>query len=67
MNYVSATRQRLEIRAVVVTRLVEEYLQVAEIIRARGIDCYPVYSPSLPLLTLEYKTCVIDQHTLSKM
>ena len=30
-----------------------------------GVDCYPEYTPSSTLMTLEYKTSNVDQRTLS--
>jgi len=64
MNYASAAGHSLGIRAAVVTRLAKEDQQMVEIIRARGIDCYPDYSPSSTLMTLEYKTYDVDQRNL---
>jgi len=64
MNYAAAAGHQLGIRAAVVTRLAKEDQHVVEDIRNRGIDCYPVFSPSSTLMTLEYKTYNVDQRSL---
>ena len=64
MNYAANAGYRLGIRAAVVTRLAAEDQHVVENIRAAGIDCYPVYSPTSTLMTLEYKTHNVDQRSL---
>ena len=64
MNYAASVAHRLGILAAVVTRLAEEDQHVVEDIRSRGIDCYPVFSPSSTLMTLEYKTHEVDQRNL---
>ena len=37
---------------------------VVQMLRADGIDCYPVYSPYSTLMTLEYKTLDVDKRNL---
>ncbi len=64
MNYASHVAKRLGISAAVVTRLAREDERVVEVIRSAGIDCYPVYSPSSTLMTLEYKTQDVDKRNL---
>jgi sugar/nucleoside kinase (ribokinase family) len=64
MNYAASVAHRLGIHAAVVTRLAKEDKHVVEDIRSRGIDCYPVFSPSSTLMTLEYKTHEVDKRSL---
>ena len=64
MNYGAHAGHRLGIKAAVVTRLAKEDEYVAEAIQADGIDCYPAFSPSSTLMTLEYKTKDIDKRNL---
>ncbi len=64
MNYAAAVANRLGMKCAVVTRLAEEDNHIVDIIRNRGIDCYPFYSPSSTLMTLEYKTHNVDQRNL---
>lgn len=64
MNYAAHAAMRLGIKVAVATRLSHEDEHVVEGIRADGIDCYPVYSPSSTLLTLEYKTHNVDARSL---
>ena len=64
MNYSASVANQLGMRAAVVTRLAKEDHHVVEIIRNRGIDCFPVYSPYSTLMTLEYKTSNVDQRNL---
>ena len=64
MNYAASVAHRLGIHAAVVTRLAEEDQHVVEDIRSRGIDCFPVFSPSSTLMTLEYKTYEVDKRDL---
>jgi sugar/nucleoside kinase (ribokinase family) len=47
-----------------VTRLAKEDERVVNSIRADGIDCYPEFSPSSTLMTLEYKTRDVDKRNL---
>ncbi len=65
MNYAAHAGFRLGIKAAVVTRLSREDERVVVNIQADGIDCYPFYSPSSTLMTLEYKTHDVDKRTLS--
>jgi sugar/nucleoside kinase (ribokinase family) len=64
MNYAAHAGMRLGIKAAVVTRLSQEDKHVVANIQADGIDCYPFYSPSSTLMTLEYKTHDVDQRSL---
>jgi len=64
MNYAASVAHRLGIQTAVVTRLAEEDQHVVEDIRSRGIACYPVFSPSSTLMTLEYKTHEVDKRNL---
>lgn len=64
MNYAAYAGKRLGIKAAVVTRLAKEDERVVNTIQADGIDCYPVFSPSSTLMTLEYKTADVDKRNL---
>lgn len=64
MNYAAHAGLRLGIKAAVVTRLAREDERVVKNIQADGIDCYPFYSPSSTLMTLEYKTHDVDKRNL---
>lgn len=64
MNYAAHAAARLGLKTAVVTRLASEDEHVVDAIRADGIDCYPVYSPSSTLMTLEYKTDDVDKRSL---
>ena len=64
MNYAAHVGARLGIKAAVVTRLAKEDEPVVDAIRSAGIDCYPFYSPSSTLMTLEYKTHNVDKRNL---
>lgn len=64
MNYAAHAGMQLGIKAAVVTRLAREDDHVVTNIQADGIDCYPFYSPSSTLMTLEYKTHDVDKRSL---
>ncbi|MBP8997549.1 MAG: hypothetical protein KBG10_04595 [Anaerolineaceae bacterium] len=64
MNYAAHAAARLGRHTAIVTRLAIEDQPVVEKIRADGIDCYPVYSPSSTLMTLEYTTHDVDKRNL---
>lgn len=64
MNYAAHAGLRLGLKTAIVTRLAEEDAHVVEDIRIDGIDCYPFYSPSSTLMTLEYKTHDVDKRNL---
>lgn len=64
MNYAAHVGSQLGLRTAIVTRLAKEDQHVVDNIRADGIDCYPVYSPTSTLMTLEYKTRNVDQRSL---
>ncbi|HSL29342.1 MAG TPA: PfkB family carbohydrate kinase [Anaerolineales bacterium] len=67
VNYAAHAAARLGAHVAVVTRLAREDEHVVEKLRAAGIDCYPIYSPSSTLLKLEYPTADPDIRTLSVM
>ena len=64
MNYAAHAAKGLGITTAIVTRLARADEHVVGAIRADGIDCYPVYSPSSTLMTLEYKTSDVDKRNL---
>lgn len=64
MNYAAHVVHGLGMKTAVVTRLAQEDEHVVTNIRADGIDCYPAYSPSSTLMTLEYKTHDVDKRNL---
>lgn len=64
MNYAAHAAARLGRKTAIVTRLAKEDDHVVSAVRADGIDCYPVYSPSSTLMTLEYKTHDVDKRNL---
>jgi sugar/nucleoside kinase (ribokinase family) len=65
INYSAHAAVRLGPSVAVVTRLAEEDSRVVEKFRSAGIDCYPTFSPSSTLMTLEYPTTNPDLRTLS--
>ncbi len=64
MNYAAHAGKSLGIKAAIVTCLAKEDEHVVKDIQNDGIDCYPFYSPSSTLMTLEYKTHDIDKRNL---
>ncbi|MBA4385256.1 MAG: hypothetical protein C0410_11015 [Anaerolinea sp.] len=64
MNYAAHASKQLGAKPAVVTRLNKEDDRVVKAFEAAGIDCYPVYTPSSTLMTLEYKTRDVDQRNL---
>jgi sugar/nucleoside kinase (ribokinase family) len=64
MNYAAQAAVRLGAKTAVVTRLAKEDDRVVKALEAAQIDCYPVYTPSSTLMTLEYKTHNVDQRNL---
>jgi sugar/nucleoside kinase (ribokinase family) len=64
MNYAAHAAVRLGAKVAVVTRLNKEDDQVVKAMDAANIDCYPVFTPSSTLMTLEYKTRDVDQRNL---
>ena len=64
MNYAAHAAMRLGLKTAMVTRLAQEDEHVVDDIRRDGIDCYPFYSPSSTLMTLEYKTHDVDKRNL---
>lgn len=64
MNYAAHAAHRLGVKTAVVTRLNKEDDRVVKAFEDAGIDCYPVFTPSSTLMTLEYKTRDVDQRNL---
>ena len=64
MNYGAHAAARLGRRTAIITRMAKEDDHVVADIQADGIDCYPVFSPSSTLMTLEYKTHEVDKRNL---
>lgn len=64
MNYAAHVASGLGRKTAIVTRLAKDDEHVVTNIRADGIDCYPFYSPSSTLMTLEYKTHDVDKRSL---
>ncbi len=64
MNYAAHAGKALGIQSAVVTRLSKKDERVVKDIQNDGIDCYPVFSPSSTLMTLEYKTHNVDKRNL---
>jgi sugar/nucleoside kinase (ribokinase family) len=64
MNYAAHAAARLGRKSAIITRLAREDVHVVQAIRNDGIDCFPVYSPSSTLMTLEYKTYDVDKRSL---
>ncbi len=64
MNYAAYASKRLGAKPAVITRLNKEDEHVVKAFEAAGIDCYPEYTPSSTLMTLEYKTRDVDKRNL---
>jgi len=64
MNYAAYASKRLGANPAVITRLNKEDERVVKGFEANGIDCYPVFTPSSTLMTLEYKTRDVDHRNL---
>lgn len=64
MNYAAHAGKSMGIKAAIVTRLAKEDEYVVKNIQKDGIDCFPIYSPSSTLMTLEYKTHDVDKRNL---
>ena len=64
MNYAAHASKKLGANPAVVTRLNREDDRVVKALESAGIDCFPVYTPSSTLMTLEYKTRDVDQRNL---
>ncbi len=65
VNYAAHAAVRLGVKTAVVTRLAREDQRMIDALTRAGVDCYPKYTPSSTLMTLEYKTSNVDQRTLS--
>jgi sugar/nucleoside kinase (ribokinase family) len=65
INYSAHAAVRLGAKTAVVTRLAREDQRMIDGLVQAGVDCYPEYTPSSTLLTLEYKTGNVDQRSLS--
>jgi sugar/nucleoside kinase (ribokinase family) len=64
MNYAAFASKRLGANPAVITRLNKEDDRVVKAFEAAGIDCYPEFTPSSTLMTLEYKTHDVDKRNL---
>lgn len=64
MNYAAFASKRLGGNPAVITRLNKEDDRVVKAFEAAGIDCYPEFTPSSTLMTLEYKTHDVDKRNL---
>jgi sugar/nucleoside kinase (ribokinase family) len=65
VNYSAHAAVRLGAKTAVVTRLAREDQRMIDALTQAGVDCYPEYTPSSTLMTLEYKTSNVDQRSLS--
>ena len=65
VNYAAHAAVRLGLKTAVVTRLAQEDQRMIDRLVESGVDCYPVYTPTSTLMTLEYKTSNVDQRTLT--
>jgi sugar/nucleoside kinase (ribokinase family) len=65
VNYSAHAAVRLGVKTAVVTRLAREDQRMIDALTQAGVDCYPEYTPSSTLMTLEYKTSNVDQRSLS--
>ncbi len=63
-NYAAHAGISLGLKTAAVTRLALEDKKVVDAIESDGIDCYPTYTPSSTLMTLEYKTENVDIRNL---
>ena len=64
MNYAAFASKRLGANPAVVTRLNKGDERVVKAFEAAGIDCYPEFTPSSTLMTLEYPTHDVDKRNL---
>jgi sugar/nucleoside kinase (ribokinase family) len=64
MNYAAHASKRLGANPAVVTQLNKEDEHVVNAFESAGIDCFPEYTPSSTLMTLEYKTRDVDKRNL---
>jgi sugar/nucleoside kinase (ribokinase family) len=64
MNYAAHASKQLGANPAVVTRLNKDDDRVVKAFETAGIDCYPEYTPSSTLMTLEYKTRDVDKRNL---
>lgn len=64
MNYAAFASKRLGANPAVITRLNKEDDRVVKAFEDAGIDCFPEYTPSSTLMTLEYKTLDVDKRNL---
>ncbi len=64
MNYAAIAATKLGASTAVVTRLAKEDHRVVEALQSANVDCFPEYSDSSTLMTLEYKTQNVDQRNL---
>ncbi len=64
MNYAAHASKQMGANPAVITRLNKEDDHVVKAFEDAGIDCYPVFTPSSTLMTLEYTTRDVDQRNL---
>lgn len=64
MNYAAHASKQLGANPAVITRLNKEDERVVKAFEDAGIDCYPVFTPSSTLMTLEYTTRDVDKRNL---
>jgi len=64
MNYAARASAALGAKTAVITRLAKEDQRVVDALQAADVDCFPEYTPSSTLMTLEYKTQNVDQRNL---
>jgi sugar/nucleoside kinase (ribokinase family) len=65
VNYAAHAAVRLGLKTAVATRLARDDNRMVEALQQAGVDCYPEYTPTSTLMTLEYKTSNVDQRTLT--
>jgi sugar/nucleoside kinase (ribokinase family) len=65
VNYSAHAAVRLGVKTAVVTRLAQEDQRMIDALTQSGVDCFPTYTQSSTLMTLEYKTSNVDQRSLS--
>ena len=64
MNYAAHASKQLGANPAVITRLNKEDERVVKAFEDAGIDCFPVFTPSSTLMTLEYTTRDVDKRNL---
>lgn len=64
MNYAAHAAKQLGANPAVITRLNKEDERVVKAFEDVGIDCYPVFTQSSTMMTLEYTTRDVDKRNL---